>query len=154
MNIIIPKIGMTFSRILMPQIGDIKDYLDKLKENNIQYTEEKVDPKTLKATQSEFNTEKIAQIMMEPNMSSKSGVIVSNDDYVLDGHHRWIACYNKDISIKIIRVDLPILELMRISKTFDTIEHKSVVESVKNVIRESIGIRELLNTKRTNRWIP
>lgn len=152
MNIEIPKIGMTFSRILMPQIGDLNDYLKKLKENDIHYKEEKVDPKSLKATQSEFNTEKIAQIMIEPNMSSKGGVIVSNDDYVLDGHHRWIACYNKNTSLKIIRVDLPILELMRISKTFDTIGHKSVVESVKSVIREHIGIRELLNTKRTDKW--
>jgi hypothetical protein len=140
MNIEIPKIGMTFSRILMPQLGLITDFKKNLDKENIEYEDVVVDPKDLKASQSEFDIEKIAHMMIEPKQY-KSGVIISNDNYVLDGHHRWIVAYNKNQKISVIKVDLPILELMRIAKTFETTTYKPVTECVRNVISRAIADR-------------
>jgi hypothetical protein len=136
-----PKIGMTFSRVLMPQIGDENTFIKNIKESGVSYKEEKVDPNTLKATQSEFDKDKIAMMMFEP-LYDKNGIIISNDNYVLDGHHRWIVAYNKNLMIKVIRVDLPILELMRLAKSFEETTYKPVVENVKSVIRESLRRRK------------
>jgi hypothetical protein len=42
----------------------------------------------LKPTQSQFNTEKVQSM----NDDGKAlPILISNDDYVLDGHHRWLA---------------------------------------------------------------
>jgi len=141
MNIEIPKIGMTFSRALMPQIGDENEFIQNIKKSGVDYKEEKVDPNSLKATQSEFDKNKIAEMMIDPS-STKNGIIISNDDYVLDGHHRWIVAYNKNQKIKVIRVDLPILELMRLAKSFEETTYKPITESVKNVIRETLRKRK------------
>jgi hypothetical protein len=141
MNIEIPKIGMTFSRILMPQINDENQFIKNIKDSGVSYKEERVDPNSLKATQLEFDRDKIATMMIDPS-SDKNGIIISNDDYVLDGHHRWIVAYNKKQKIKVIRVDLPILELMRLSKTFEKIPYKPVVECVKSLIKESLKQRK------------
>lgn len=140
-SIQIPKIGMTFSRILMPQIGDEKKFISNLKNSGVSHKEEKVDPNNLKASQSEFDLDKVSQMMFEP-ITEKTGIIISNDNYILDGHHRWIVAYNKGIKIKVIRVDLPILELMRLAKSFEETTYKPVVENVKSVIRESLKYRK------------
>lgn len=143
MKIEIPKIGMTFSRALMPQIDSDKldDYLSYLKEKNIEYTKQKLPTKELKATQMEFDTDKVCEMMQSP--SGNKPIIVSSDGYILDGHHRWLADYNKnkDSSSKVVVVNLPILELMRISKYFNNVEHRPLVESIKSVVRKALRER-------------
>ena len=143
MKIEIPKIGMTFSRALMPQIDSDKldDYLSYLKEKNIEYTKQKLPTKELKATQMEFDTDKVCEIMQGP--SGNKPIIVSSDGYILDGHHRWLADYNKnkDSNSKVIVVNLPILELMRISKYFNNVEHRPLVESIKSVVKKALKER-------------
>jgi hypothetical protein len=124
----IPNISLPFSRDLMPQIRDEKSFIATLKKNDVSYTESSVSPLSLKATQMEFDIGKVEAMMLKP---SKSKVIVSNDNYILDGHHRWLVAHNKKQKLDIIRVDLPILELIAMSK-------RSLVECVKNVIRESL----------------
>jgi len=141
MSIEIPKIGMTFSRDLMPQINDKNKFIKNIRESGVSFKEEKIDPKNLKSTQSEFDMEKITSMMFEPSLN-KYVIIVSNDNYVLDGHHRWIVAYNKNQKIKAIRVDLPILELMRLAKTFEDKSYKPIVENVKNVIRNTLKQRK------------
>lgn len=140
MNIDIPKSGMAFARILMPQIGDIESFKANLKKENVPFKETKVHPKELKATQQEFNKDKVAEMMLDPN-TKKSKVIISNDNYILDGHHRWIVAHNKKQKLDAIKVDLPILELMRTAKSFEDTTYKPVTECVINVIKESLSRR-------------
>jgi len=147
-SIEVPKIGMTFGRSLMPQIRkeQIPAFLDHLKKQNISYNNEKVSSKDLKATQMEFNLDKVMNMMSSLNSKANAAkIIISNDDYILDGHHRWLADYNDDKNGKsnTIRVDLPILELMRIAKDFDgshseNLDGNKVVDSIKGIVSESI----------------
>lgn len=134
----VPKIGMTFSRALMPQIG--KDFKSNLSKNGIEYEQVKVDPSDLRSTQSEFDMEKVKSMMIGPTQT-ESDIIISNDDYILDGHHRWLAAFNRNKKMTVLKVNLPILELIRLSKTFETTECKPIMECVKSVIKSSLDKR-------------
>lgn len=133
----IPKIGMTFSRALMPQIkGDqIPNFLKHLTNNDIVFTTKKLPVKDLKATQSEFDLTKVDQMI---GQRTDNKIVVSNDGYVMDGHHRWLADYNtnKDSKINAIVVDLPILELLRVAKQFVGVEYKPLAETLARVARQ------------------
>lgn len=136
----VPPPGMTFSRELMPQLGHINDFLRNLKKAKVSFKKETVSPRNLKSTQSEYDLNKVAFIMQDPKKSN-SAVVASNDGYILDGHHRWLAAYNLNQKLDIIRVDLPILELIRLAKTFENTTYKSVSnlsECVKNTIRMTV----------------
>lgn len=135
-DIKIPKIGMTFSRALMPQIG--KDLKNNLEKSDVEFKEVRVHPNELKATQSEFDLDKVRLMMLQP-FNPRTDIIISNDNYILDGHHRWIVAFNKNKKMTVLQVNLPILELLRLTKTFDTTEYRPIVESVKNVIKSTIA---------------
>lgn len=130
---------MTFSRSLMPQIKDEKSFLANLSKHNVKYAKKTIDPNTLKSTQSEFDKDKIICMMAQPYKND--GVIVSNDGYVLDGHHRWIVAHNMNKKLQCIVVDLPILDLVHLAKSFDDTTYRSVTECVKNVMKEALENR-------------
>lgn len=77
-------------------------------ENNKQYkiTTERVPAASLKATQNEIVGSKVAGIWLatqDPDSESyatiiESPIFISQDDYVLDGHHRWAAAVARAIS--------------------------------------------------------
>jgi hypothetical protein len=73
------------------------------------------------------------------NKASIKPIIVSNDGYILDGHHRWLADYNKDKNAETsaIVVNLPILELMRVSKYYNGVETRPLMESIKKVVKRA-----------------
>lgn len=136
-NIEVPKIGMTFSRSLMPQIDNHDEYLKYLDDKKISYVKQKLPTSELKSTQMEFNKDKVAEMMN--SREAVKPIIVSNDGYILDGHHRWLADYNKDKNAKTrsIVVNLPILELMRVSKYYNGVESRPLLESIKSVVRRA-----------------
>lgn len=143
-DIKIPKVGLTFSRKLMPQLGSTDQFLKNLDKENIKYKKVSVEPENLKASQSEFNIDAVRSIMTDPK-KTKSSIVISKDNYILDGHHRWIADYNKGVKTQAIMVDLPILELMRVAKTFDTTTYKDIQNVgpvIKKVVAEAVIARK------------
>lgn len=143
----IPPPGLTFSRKLMPQLGPREAFLENLDKEGIKHHKEMIDPHKLKSSQAEFDHDKIRALMTKTN-TTKSAVVISNDNYVLDGHHRWLAYYNKKQKIDVIRVDLPILELIRLAKTFENTQYKDVkdvkqiAECVKRLSKAAVALRE------------
>ena len=139
-NIKIPPIGLTFSRDQMPQLGPKDGFLANLQKHKIKFHKVTIDSKDLKSSQGEFNKDAIASLMVDPK-TSKSAIVISKDNYVLDGHHRWAANYNNDEKTDAIQVDLPILELIRVAKTFPTTKYRDILHithSIKKVVKESI----------------
>lgn len=136
MEIKIPKIGLTFAREHMPQLGPQDQFLKKLKDAGIKYEHVSVDPGTLKASQMEFDHDAVRSIINNPK-KVKSGVVISADGYILDGHHRWLAAYNKGVKIHAVRVHLPILELIRTVKSFSNTHYKSIHDVVRKTIKEA-----------------
>lgn len=138
----IPHSGMTFSRKLMPQIPkeQHKKFFSYLRKENIKWHEGTVIAGTLKPTQDEFNLEKIANYILHRNVLGDH-IIVSNDGYVLDGHHRWIVQYNLDKSAKVKAyiIDLPIVELMAMAKRFSGVQYRGVTDNIKKLVRENLN---------------
>ena len=91
-----------------------------------------VSPDRLKATQSELVGVKVAgmsQVLDNPNHPAydkiTAPIYVSNDGYVLDGHHRWAALVahnaknpDNQISMKVRVIDEPIEPLVKRSNKF------------------------------------
>lgn len=138
----VPKIGMTFSRALMPQIKSdkIPSFLEHLKSKDIEHKIQKLPVKELRATQSEFDLTKVDQMI---GQRSDTKIVVSNDGYIMDGHHRWLADYNTDKESKItaIVVDLPILELLRVAKEYSGVEYRPLSETISRIVREKVKHR-------------
>jgi hypothetical protein len=132
-----PQIGMTFSRKLMPQIDSLENFLKHLDSQIVAHRQVTVDPRDLKATQSEFDMKKVAEMT---SRKGPCGVIISNDNYILDGHHRWLAHHRDGASMRVVQVDLPILELVHTTRRMPN----NVLGAVKSVVKESLAKK---NTK-------
>lgn len=129
------KNSLGISRSDMPQIEskNVPLFLDWLMVNSGKaWRKETVRVGTLLPTQKEYNEEKVKNMM---NISSEvltKPIIVSSDNYILDGHHRYSAMLKKDINIKfeIFRVDMGIVELLEYANKFPLTFKKSINEKI------------------------
>ena len=147
----VPAIGQTFSRDLMPQIGpeSMKDFQKYLKAHGIGYNMAEMPTGSLKATQSQFDGAKIIQLMSTKNTEP---IITSNDDHVLDGHHRWLANHNSGKEMtNCCHVDLPVLELMRVAKEYrnrlnEELSHKDfgpMMDTFVSFASDKLGLKSI-----------
>ena len=101
-------------------------FLEHLKSQGVSMTEGTAPASHLKATQSELNGLKVAQIMQaarEGKLDAPYPMVVSADGYIVDGHHRWAAMVGLetdnvsdptvDIPMNVVRVDMDILDILR-----------------------------------------
>lgn len=146
-GVVIPHDGsLGLSRSQLPQLGPKEAFLKELDKLGIKHHPETINPRKLKASQGEFNKDIIQNIMLNPG-PRKSAIIVSKDGYVLDGHHRWIAAWNKKEQMPCIRVDMLILDLIALVKRFTGTQYKSLddmpnkhrplMTTIKRTLRES-----------------
>ena len=136
----VPPENLSISRAHMPQIApDQRDnFLKSLEREGISHQFTRIAPIHLKATQGEFNLDKVRSIIdKKPPLNP---VIVSRDNFILDGHHRWLADYNidKHEPTPMLKIDLPILDLLAQARRFDGVDFKSVTESTKYKIRNNL----------------
>lgn len=129
------KNSFDLKRKEMPQIkGNLTDdflyYLDSL---NILYQRKKLKILTLKSSQNELDINKIIPLAKELSingMRKNKPIIVSNDNYVLDGHHRFAAWFviNKSIDVDCVVIDKPIKELINITKRYTKVSYKNLLD--------------------------
>lgn len=116
----------------MPQISseDVPEFLTWLQHQGIDWKSEAIPARQLNPTQKEFNPEKVQGMLGEPEASLAKPILVSRDDYIFDGHHRWAALKMKNPSygMKVWKIDLPIRELLKMATDFDGVFHKHVHE--------------------------
>ena len=118
-------------RVKMPQLPDEKGpaFIKFLADKGYKASEGKEKVSFLKATQSELVGAKVSGIMgffRNRDPSEDAPLFVSRDNYIVDGHHRWAARVGLDaeknmlgnVEVKIVRVDLPIIELLAEAETF------------------------------------
>lgn len=127
------KNNLGIPRAKMPQIQRAKtpEFLAELKAKGVKVTQGKARVGDLRATQREINAKKVAG-MIEAKQAgkfdpAKAPVVVSNDQHILDGHHRWAALVVMDPSSKIPvrRVDLPMRELLRRAHSFKGVKYRT-----------------------------
>ena len=112
----------------MPQIDDMDAFLKDIKKNDISVKNMKVNPKTLKPTQNEFNQEKIDYLVSSGKYKTKN-IVVTNDNYILDGHHRWKAYIKAKEDQPIVKIDMPFEELFNFVDGKPYIKYRKITES-------------------------
>jgi hypothetical protein len=112
----------------MPQlptnVEGLKPFAAKLAAKGVKADLVEVDPRTLRATQSELNSQKVGKLagFMTADGWQKGGVlIVSKEGAILDGHHRWAgasvaAMSGQKIKVTALRVDMGIDDLLKIAQ--------------------------------------
>lgn len=141
--IYIPKESLNISRSMMPQLGSDQDrFIQHLHQQGLKTSKEKVLPRELKATQSEFSP-KIVQSLIDREPKLKPA-IASREGYIVDGHHRWLKDLNKnpDKHMTIIRVHAGILDVLAHAKTYDGVQYRDLSTSEKRV-----GARDKIHDK-------
>lgn len=137
-DIEIPAKTLGISRSNMPQVSDIADYVEFLNSRGVRTKKTVIPVGRVHMTQGDFNIPKVrAMIGMPPEYHRKLAdtVIMSKDNYILDGHHRVLALYNIDKNYKLnaIQVNLNIRDLLKITDEYPKVFRKSVEESRKYI---------------------
>lgn len=98
------KLG-TESREDMPQVDDVK----KVRESEDIPTGylEFVDPKKLKPIQDGIKESILNHIVENWDKDGKRPVLISKDNWIIDGHHRVKAAIKKNKWVRVIRINLP-----------------------------------------------
>ncbi|HBN8340728.1 TPA: PLxRFG domain-containing protein [Pseudomonas aeruginosa] len=102
----------------MPQIkaehrGAMVNFLHA---RGVQHQEETVPADSLKPTQAEFSRDKVAKA--KGFEGGNRSILVSRDGHVLDGHHQWMAARDNGEEVKVIRMDAPIRDLVKLAHEF------------------------------------
>ncbi|MGP3616808.1 PLxRFG domain-containing protein [Pseudomonas aeruginosa] len=102
----------------MPQIkaehrGAMVNFLHA---RGVQHQEETVPADSLKPTQAEFSRDKVAKA--KGFEGGNRSILVSRDGHVLDGHHQWMAARDNGEDVKVIRLDAPIRDLVKLAHEF------------------------------------
>ncbi len=120
-NLKVPVGNLGLSRQIMPQIDkDRKSrFFAALDEYGIMSTEETVSVMELRLIQAEVNKTKVWKFMgLLRQRKVFEPILISADDFVLDGSHRFVATMNKNrrAKMKVIRLHMNALELVRLLK--------------------------------------
>lgn len=127
----IPNFGIyTVPRKDMPQIKPIfiEEFKEYLKKNGVGTFKKRVRLDSLKPTQGEFNPKKIESAMKYASQNRDYLVMVSRDSFIIDGHHRWAAEYNRDNDgmVDVLIVDARIKKALKLAREFPKSTRKTL----------------------------
>lgn len=113
------------------EVDGAAQFKEYLKAKGYSFTPEVIPAVALKATQSEIVGPKVAgmwwRLKLDPNDPFiRSPLFVSQDNYILDGHHRWAAIIGTDfedgklgnVLMNVIKINLPIKQLVNEANAF------------------------------------
>ena len=134
-----PKDTLGIPRKNMPQIKkqDYEEFIEYLQKNGATFKREEVPADELKAMQAEFSDAGVLKQLkkdIDKNYAGKA-IIVSEDDYVLDGHHRWLVAKNTGRDLDVFRVNMPAYALFDLVNEFEKVYYKDITNE-----RGSIGV--------------
>lgn len=127
------KEGLGIKRDDMPQIEEkyYDEYFKYLKKNGINITKDTVDPDDLKPTQSNFSKpgiersiEKFVEVLK--GKRELKPIIVSSDNRVIDGHHRWLAHKSIGMKIPILKANVSAKKLLDVTHEFPNVRYKAL----------------------------
>lgn len=124
-----PKPGSKADKLEKNSKGEVNlgpAFREHLAAKGIKITDDEVDSSVLKATQNELETRKvlgIAQAMRDGKIP-EARIFVTNDDYVVDGHHRWAAkvtnefVQGQDLMQQVAVIDTDIITVLAEANSF------------------------------------
>jgi hypothetical protein len=134
--------SLGINRDVLPQIDkdELENYLEYLGSYHIPFQIEFQPISSLNSSQEKIDTDKVKDIMKNED-EINTPIIVSKDDYILDGHHRALAAFNLDREneIPVVKVDLSLDELIHISNDFSGSYNQSINENIIGLIFGVVG---------------
>lgn len=138
-------------RDMNAQINDIEYTMNHLMEN-WDAKKRRMKLKNIKSSQSEFSYEKINGMLSDGSYDPLNEVFfVSEDNRLLDGHHRWIAgkVIDENQYVDVIKVPLPFMKTRGILHKMKNTDKKGVNESsVNDSAVEFVSLQERLEQLR------
>lgn len=126
----VPK-SLGIPRYKMPQIRPEhrEKFLNLFRFSNIKIDQRKIKLSKLKYTQRELNKNNVINKINDIKIGKVVPLIVSKDNYVLDGHHSFhAACLmNKNATYPCIKISLNIEDLITAANTFPEIEYEEII---------------------------
>jgi hypothetical protein len=113
----------------MPQIhkNDYNEFIDYLKDNGAEFTKQTMPAKQLKATQGEFSDKGVMkQIRKQMAGEPRKPVIASQDNFIIDGHHRWLVALNTSDTVDVFKVNMDADKLLELVKKFPKTTYKDI----------------------------
>lgn len=113
---------LAIPRAEMPQIkaehrGAMVNFLNA---RDIAHSEEEIEAGALKPSQAEFSPSKVEKAKQYEG--GNRAILISADNYVVDGHHQWLAARDKGETVRAIRLDAPIRDVLRAALEFPSSE--------------------------------
>lgn len=110
--------SLNIPRAEMPQVkAEHRDAMTRfMNARGVQHQSEEVPSDSLKPTQAEFSPAKVKKAIGFDG--GDRSILVSSDNYVLDGHHQWLANREQGNPINVIRFDAPISKLIDMAHDF------------------------------------
>jgi hypothetical protein len=128
------KTSLGIDRKHMPQIqsSNVADFISFLKSKGVDVKGSAIPVKSVKMTQSNINLDKVKQLMDKEKNNLAKPVIISSDNYILDGHHRVLALYNLDDSYKLktIKTSVDIKKLLKLASEYPKVFYKNIEEDI------------------------
>ena len=146
MDVYVPKKNLGIPRSRMPQITSKKvpDFIRWLKSEGVNVSRAVMRADKLNATQRELNNSKVEQLASDPanRKHLEKPVIISKDNYLMDGHHRWLALLTQDPDARmpVVRVSLGIRDLLDMADGYKDVTRKDLAASLVRIAKDLLGI--------------
>jgi len=131
--------GLRMPRMNLPQIKstDVQEFCDWLESKGVECLKSSMRVGELTPVQKEINIDKTNSMKAKHeagqiDLSNGKPVMVSGDEHLVDGHHRWYALKELDENneIDVIIIDAPILDLISLMKQFPKTSYKRPVDEL------------------------
>ena len=120
-----PPKHLGFTRNNMPQIEDDRqeEFLQHLEDQGIKYKKTKMKVSDITPAQKEIRSDIATKLFKDNSSKLKKPLVVSSDNYLMDGHHRWLAFYqdNQNTQVDVYKIDTTGKKLIDLMKKFDPI---------------------------------
>lgn len=152
-EVITPEISLGIKREDMPQIqADKKETFKKyLLDNGIEYVMGSVPANALVPSQCELETDK-ADDIWKNNKAFEDSIIISDDNYLLDGHHRWLAVVQNDPSAEMecLIIGADAKKALEIMHDFEHADYQGIKENMKKITKINKLLSESLDEEKKN----
>jgi len=118
----------TVKRHRLPNITDDKAFIEDVVSDGINVKEYADTTGIFTPTQSEFNDGKVKSIIRDNAFDNP--ILVSNDDFIVDGHHRWKAAKDSGINITVKKIDMDYTDIIDFLKDKIYVANKKINEDI------------------------
>lgn len=130
-RMVAPGGNMGLQRSMMPQIpaNRLNEFYHYMNKHGVKFVNRRVPTRTLKLVQSEYNKDKVLALMkMYKEGKDPEPPLVSSDNFVVDGSHRFLAQHNLDpanATLEVMQANVDAKRLLELSKSFPGVQYRT-----------------------------